>query len=188
MMASTDDGRRGTARRAPTRLRQILRVRQPVDAVEGRRPVALGEGGIVEDVVDEEVHLAPVSEDCLADVDQLGGAVADDVHAEQLQRDAIEDELQQAFQVTDDLPARDLLVEGTADLVRHPFLGQLLLALAYRVDLGGRRIIKKKFRVGIKSNISTNRNNLISGVDRCIHLNAMKKTTITSINRQTIKI
>src|SRR5215471_2848879 len=46
----------------------------------------------------------------------------------------------------------------------------------------------KKFRVGIKSNISTNRNNLISGVDRCIHLNAMKKTTISSINRQTIKI
>src|SRR5436305_796534 len=46
----------------------------------------------------------------------------------------------------------------------------------------------KKFRVGIKSNISTNRNNLISGVDRCIHLNAMKKTTITSINRQTINV
>src|SRR2546430_693684 len=46
----------------------------------------------------------------------------------------------------------------------------------------------KKFRVGIKSNISTIRNNLISGVDRCIHLNAMKKTTITNINRQTIKI
>src|SRR5437763_473288 len=44
----------------------------------------------------------------------------------------------------------------------------------------------KKFRVDIKSNISTNRNNLISGIDRCIHLNAMKKTTITSINRQTI--
>src|SRR5207245_1174886 len=46
----------------------------------------------------------------------------------------------------------------------------------------------KKFSVGNKSNIRTNRNNLISGVDRCIHLNAMKKTTITSINRQTIKI
>src|SRR5205085_2733246 len=46
----------------------------------------------------------------------------------------------------------------------------------------------KKFRVGIKSNISTNVNNLIRGVDRCIHLNAMKKTTITRINRQTIKI
>src|SRR5262249_29146791 len=46
----------------------------------------------------------------------------------------------------------------------------------------------KKFTSRIKSNISTNRNNVISGVDRCIHLNAMKKTTITSINRQTIKI
>src|SRR5206468_4582474 len=33
----------------------------------------------------------------------------------------------------------------------------------------------KKFRVGIKSNISTNRNNLISGVDRCIHLNAIDR-------------
>src|SRR5437660_10943525 len=44
------------------------------------------------------------------------------------------------------------------------------------------------FRSGIKSNISTNRNNLISGVDRCIHLNAMKKTTITSINRQTNQV
>src|SRR5258705_9841497 len=28
----------------------------------------------------------------------------------------------------------------------------------------------------------------INGVDRCIQLNAMKKTTITSINRQSIKI
>src|SRR4051794_39302130 len=46
----------------------------------------------------------------------------------------------------------------------------------------------KKFRFGIKSNITTNINNLISSVDRCIHLNAMKKTTISSINRQTIKI
>src|SRR5688572_31529961 len=46
----------------------------------------------------------------------------------------------------------------------------------------------KKFRVGITSNISTNRNNLISGVDRCIHLNAKTKTTITRINRPTITI
>src|SRR5260370_41201670 len=46
----------------------------------------------------------------------------------------------------------------------------------------------KKFSVDIKSNISANRNNLISGVDRCIHLYEMKKTTITNINRQTIKI
>src|SRR5207244_2820275 len=33
----------------------------------------------------------------------------------------------------------------------------------------------KKFRDGIKRNIITNRTNLISGVDRCIQLNAMKK-------------
>src|SRR5437762_1373757 len=42
----------------------------------------------------------------------------------------------------------------------------------------------KKFRVGIKSNISTNRNNLISGVDRCIHLNAMKKTYFATFRHQ----
>src|SRR5688500_6731529 len=46
----------------------------------------------------------------------------------------------------------------------------------------------KKIRVGMKSNISATRNHLISGVDRCIHLNATKKTTIATINRQTIQI
>src|SRR5712691_10372287 len=40
----------------------------------------------------------------------------------------------------------------------------------------------------IKRNISTTITNLISGVDGCIHLNAMKKPTLTSITRQTIKI
>src|SRR5438046_2810199 len=47
---------------------------------------------------------------------------------------------------------------------------------------------EKKITNNIKNKISTNRNNLISGVDRSIHLNTMNKTTITSINRQTIKI
>src|SRR5690606_16434436 len=46
----------------------------------------------------------------------------------------------------------------------------------------------KKLRSGIKSNISTNRNNLISVVEKCSHLNANKKTTITSIKRQTNNI
>src|SRR5699024_6820164 len=46
----------------------------------------------------------------------------------------------------------------------------------------------KKLSVGINSNISTNSNNLISGVDIYIHLNAIEKTSITSISRQTIKI
>src|SRR5260370_1409111 len=44
----------------------------------------------------------------------------------------------------------------------------------------------KKFRVDIKSNIRTNRNNLISVVDRCFFLNATKKTNISTFTRQTI--
>src|SRR5207247_1705550 len=36
----------------------------------------------------------------------------------------------------------------------------------------------KKFRVGIKSNISTNRNNLISGIDRRIHIKGTNKEAI----------
>src|SRR2546429_70614 len=44
----------------------------------------------------------------------------------------------------------------------------------------------KKFRVGIKSNISTNRNNLISGVFFFKHLNALKKPPFSPTNRPTI--
>src|SRR6266566_4184336 len=79
------------------------------------------------------------------------------------------------------------------DVNSHTVLDGIITIIGSREGSRNRRRLKanqtgKKFRVGIKSNISTNRNNLISGVDRCIHLNAMKKTTITSINRQTIKI
>src|SRR5205809_483115 len=98
---------------------------------------------------------------------------------------------------------RDSLVDTGKDVNSHTVLDGIIttiMATIQRINIIGsregsrnRRRLKanqtgKKFRVGIKSNISTNRNNLISGVDRCIHLNAMKKTTITSINRQTIKI
>src|SRR3546814_65923 len=44
----------------------------------------------------------------------------------------------------------------------------------------------KKFRVGINSNISTNRKNLISSVARYIQMNAKKKNTMTSSSRQTM--
>src|SRR5438105_6967929 len=69
--------------------------------------------------------------------------------------------------------------------------------LQSRVDLVCRLLLEKKNKanqtakkpsVGIKSNISTTRNTLISCGDTCIHLNAMKTTTITSINRQTITL
>src|SRR3546814_4630161 len=75
-----------------------------------------------------------------------------------------------------------------------------IMATIQRINIIGsreasqnRRILKanqsgNKLRVGIKSNISTNRNNLICGVDSCIHLNALKTTHLTRINRQNIKI
>src|SRR5947199_7202406 len=91
-----------------------------------------------------------------------------------------------AYEIGLGIPAEPLFRSIMATIQRINIIGS-------REGSRNRRRLKanqtgKKFRVGIKSNISTNRNNLISGVDRCIHLNAMKKTTITSINRQTIKI
>src|SRR5690606_37926993 len=85
----------------------------------------------------------------------------------------------------------DTVLEGIINTVMVTI--QRIKIIGSREGSRNRRILKanqtgKKFRVGIKSNISTNRNSLSSGVDRCIHLNAMKKTTITSITRQTIKI
>src|SRR5699024_7264444 len=44
----------------------------------------------------------------------------------------------------------------------------------------------KKFRDGIKSNISNKSYNMNSGIDRCINLNAIKKTSSTCSIRQTI--
>src|SRR5690554_7173510 len=105
-----------------------------------------------------------------------------------------------AYEIGLGIPAEPLF---RSDVNSHTVLDGIIttiMATIQRINIIGsregsrnRRRLKanqtgKKFRVGIKSNISTNRNNLISGVDRCIHLNAMKKTTITSINRQTIKI
>src|SRR5699024_9705013 len=75
-----------------------------------------------------------------------------------------------------------------------------IMATIHRINIIGsregsrsRRRLKanhtaKKCRGEIKSTNSRNRNKLISGVDRCIYLNAMKKTTIAGINHQTIKI
>src|SRR5256885_1935818 len=84
-------------------------------------------------------------------------------------------------------------LQSPCNLVCRLLLEKKINIIGSREGSRNRRRLKanqtgKKFRVAIKSNISTNTNNLISGVDRCIHLNAMKKTTITSINRQTIKI
>src|SRR5690606_41566265 len=78
-----------------------------------------------------------------------------------------------------------------------PILITTIMATIQRINIigsreGSRNRIRlkanqtgKKFRVGIKSNISTNRNNLISGVDRCIHLNAMRSEERFSRNAET---
>src|SRR5438309_11518744 len=85
------------------------------------------------------------------------------------------------------LSLHDALPISGKDVNSHTVLDGIIttiMATIQRINIIGsregsrnRRRLKanqtgKKFRVGIKSNISTNRNNLISGVDRCIHLNA----------------
>src|SRR5205085_9793450 len=86
----------------------------------------------------------------------------------------------------DALPILNIIARRTGkDVNSHTVLDGIIttiMATIQRINIIGsregsrnRRRLKanqtgKKFRVGIKSNISTNRNNLISGVDRCIHL------------------
>lgn len=55
-----------------------------VVAVQGGDFVALGEGGVVEDCVDEVVQGAAEGQDGLAYVDEFCGLGADDVNAQQL--------------------------------------------------------------------------------------------------------
>ena len=84
----------------------------PVDAVERRRLVALGQGRVVEHRVHEVVDLAAETQHRLTDVDQFAGAFADDVDAEQFAGVGAEDDLQQTGDVADDLPARDLAIDS----------------------------------------------------------------------------
>src|SRR5205814_5657954 len=88
-----------------------------------------------------------------------------------------------AYEIGLGIPAEPLF--RSKDVNSHTVLDGIIttiMATIQRINIIGsregsrnRRRLKanqtgKKFRVGIKSNISTNRNNLISGVDRCIHL------------------
>src|SRR6267154_1797276 len=98
--------------------------------VERGHLVALGEGRVVEDVVDEVVDQAVVRHDRLADVHQLGGAGADDMHPEKPARLAMEQDLQQSRIVAQDGAAGDLAIARDAGLVRHAGGGQLFLGAA----------------------------------------------------------
>src|ERR1700674_1753976 len=79
------DGSRFAADRSR---RHCLSGRRPdlVVTVERRDLVALREGRVVEDVVDEVVDRAAEGENGLADVHELRGGRADDVHGEKLAR------------------------------------------------------------------------------------------------------
>ncbi len=109
---------------------------QLVDAVERRLLVAFGQRGIVENGVHEVIHVALQDHHGLADVEQLGSALADDVHAQNFARFAVEDQLQPAGGVAADLAARGFAIVGDAHFVGHVFVGQLLFVLADEGNFG----------------------------------------------------
>src|SRR5262249_35635572 len=84
---------------------------QLVRGVVGGDLVALGQGGVVEDGLQEVVEAAAQAEHGLADVDQLGGLRADAMGAQQPAVLAVEDHLEQPRVVTQD-PAPGELSEG----------------------------------------------------------------------------
>ena len=111
---------------------------QASKAIEGRHLVALRQRRIVEDRIDEIVHRAAQRHDGLADVDQFAGAFADNVDAQHLARVTVKDQFEPTGRVAADLPARCLAVVGHAHFIRNILVGQLLLGLANKADLGDR--------------------------------------------------
>ncbi len=66
---------------------------QSIQSVEGGGTIALGHGGVVEDIVDEILHRSAIGQNGLADVNQLGGARSDDMDTQQRVRLAVKDHL-----------------------------------------------------------------------------------------------
>src|SRR5690242_14994310 len=83
---------------------------QLIGRVEGRDLVALRQGRIIEDRIEEIVEPGPQAEHGLPDVEQLGGAGADDVDPEQPAVGAMEQQLEQPAVVTYDLSPGDLAI------------------------------------------------------------------------------
>src|SRR5580700_4147381 len=109
---------------------------QPVVAIERGGLVALGQGWIVEDRIDEVVERAVQRHHCLTDVHEFRRALTDDVHAQHLFRFAMEDQLQPSGRVTANLPAGDFAIIRYAHLVRHVLFGELLFGFADEGDFG----------------------------------------------------
>ncbi|CUS14460.1 unnamed protein product [Tuber aestivum] len=115
------------------------RSKKPVEAVVGRYPIGFCHGRVVERGVDEVlegIELTRLVHDRLADVHDLRRLVAEAMHAEDFQGFTVEQDLQHALRLTGDLRTRHALEECLAHFVRHFGLGQFVLVLADRADLG----------------------------------------------------
>ena len=99
--------------------------------IKRRHLVALGERGIVEDIVHKEVERSPKRHRRLPNVNQFGCACAEQMHAEYGPIVRVHEELYQTVGVANDLPARDFTVTGHANLVRDASLAEFLFRLPY---------------------------------------------------------
>lgn len=100
------------------------------ESVQGGDFVGFGEGGVVEDGVDEVGDGAAVAHDGLADVDEFCGGFSHDVYAEQLPGLLIEDEFQDAGVVACDGAAGHFAEASDTDFVGDAFFGEFLFGLS----------------------------------------------------------
>ena len=106
------------------------------ESVECGDFVGFGEGGVVEDGVDEVGDGAAVAHDGLADVDEFGGVFAHDVYAEECGGGGVEDEFEESGFVAGDGASGDFAVAADADFVGDAFLGEFLFGFSDDGDFG----------------------------------------------------
>lgn len=120
-----------------------------IESVERGRAVALGEGGVIEDILHEKVDSALIGQDGLADVNQFGRPWTDNMDTQQLPCVTMKHELEQSFKVAADVSARDFPIEGSTDAVRDPGVDELFFGLSDRRDFrDGVDAIREHLRCG----------------------------------------
>src|SRR5713226_9372004 len=109
-----------------------------VQAVERGVLVTLRERRIVENGIDEIVNFAAERKDCLPDMHQFNGALANNVNAEQLTAIAMEQQLHETDTVAEDLAARQFTIRRLAGLIRNALFGQFFFVFSDKRDLRNR--------------------------------------------------
>src|SRR5665811_1294064 len=104
---------------SPRRAMRPSRLADPVPGVEPRDLVGFGKGRVVERVLDEEVDSALQVDHRLADMDQLGRALADDMRAKQPAGLEREDQFQESRIHAHDVAARGFAKPGDAAFIRN---------------------------------------------------------------------